>query len=71
MMHFATDVATLERIGMNNRPINSHFATIKEYTMHRAPMPSPDSEPTEDDDAVPEPGNPTPDDQPVPDHNPS
>lgn len=39
--------------------------------MHRAPMPTPDNEPTEDDDPVPEPGNPTPDDQPVPDHNPS
>lgn len=39
--------------------------------MHRAPMPMPDNEPTEDDDPIPEPGNPTPNDQPVPDHNPS
>ena len=39
--------------------------------MHRAPIPHPDHEPMEEDDTVPVPGAPGPDDDPVPDHNPS
>jgi hypothetical protein len=39
--------------------------------MHRAPTPVPDGEPQEDNDPVPTPGLPFPEDDPVPDHNPS
>lgn len=39
--------------------------------MHKAPTPTPDHEPIEEDDAVPVPGMPSPDELPVPDHNPS
>jgi hypothetical protein len=39
--------------------------------MHRAPIPHPDHEPMEEDDSVPVPGVPGPDEDPVPDPNPS
>lgn len=38
--------------------------------MHRAPTPTPDSEPFTDEDPVPVPGVPAPDDEQVPDHKP-
>jgi hypothetical protein len=38
--------------------------------MHRAPVPHPDHEPMEEEDSIPVPGVPAPDDEPVPDHNP-
>lgn len=38
--------------------------------MHRAPTPTPDSEPFDDEDPVPVPGVPAPDDEQVPDHKP-
>ncbi|SMP57310.1 hypothetical protein SAMN06295970_10567 [Noviherbaspirillum suwonense] len=39
--------------------------------MHRAPIPHPDNEPLEEDDSTPVPGVPGPDEDPVPDPNPS
>jgi hypothetical protein len=42
-----------------------------EAAMHRAPIPHPEHEPMEEDDSIPVPGVPGPDDDPVPDHNPS
>jgi hypothetical protein len=39
--------------------------------MHRAPIPHPDHEPMEEDDSIPVPGAPGPDEDPVPDPNPS
>ena len=39
--------------------------------MHRAPTPTPDNEPFDDEDPVPVPGVPAPDDEQVPDHNPT
>lgn len=39
--------------------------------MHRAPIPLPEQEPSEDDSDIPSPGMPSPDELPVPDHNPS
>lgn len=46
-------------------------ATSRGIDMHRAPTPVPEQEPLEEDDAVPEPGEPAPERDPVPDHNPS
>jgi hypothetical protein len=45
-----------------------HFSA--ETVMHRAPVPHPDHEPMEEEDSIPVPGVPAPDDEPVPDHNP-
>lgn len=45
--------------------------TERETVMHKAPVPHPDHEPMEEDDSIPVPGVPGPDDDPVPDHNPS
>jgi hypothetical protein len=40
-------------------------------SMHRAPTPTPDHEPYEERDPEPTPIVPSPDDDPVPDHNPT
>jgi hypothetical protein len=39
--------------------------------MHRAPTPTPDTEPFREEDPVPVPGVPVPDDEQVPDHKPT
>ena len=40
-------------------------------TMHRAPTPTPDDDPLKEDEPAPFPEGPSPEEDPVPDHNPS